>query len=164
MTSKEIKNKSLEVYPKFRDDPEAGKRESYVLGAEFVSNEMSPPLMATYEALEIVTEKCNQLESQLSALQKELAEKERELEALREWKKTQLEIWGELYSTKRLVTDLREAIYLNDGEKAISLLNEYEQSHPVETKPVYKCGDCGLILTEVRPGKHQCDNIHCKVS
>lgn len=75
-------------------------------------------------------------DAQLSALQKELAEKDLELEALREWKKTQLEIWGELYSTKRLVTDLREAIYLNDGEKAISLLNEYEQSYTVETKPV----------------------------
>lgn len=24
------------------------------------------------------------------------------------------------------------------------------------------CGDCGRPLTLVRPGKHQCDNRHCK--
>lgn len=24
-----------------------------------------------------------------------------------------------------------------------------------------KCGDCGQVLTEVRPGKHQCDNELC---
>lgn len=27
---------------------------------------------------------------------------------------------------------------------------------------LFTCGDCGQELTEVRPGKHQCDNVNCK--
>lgn len=27
---------------------------------------------------------------------------------------------------------------------------------------LFTCGDCGMELTEVRPGKHQCDNEKCK--
>ena len=48
--------------------------------------------------------------------------------------------------------------------RAIEIILEHEEINyqKSETKTTMVCGDCGQKLTEVRPGKYQCDNQKCK--
>lgn len=56
-----------------------------------------------------------------------------------------------------------EMVLVSIGQVLGYMTGKYEESNPLFHPPSF-CGDCGKKLTEVRPGKHQCDNRKCSVN
>ena len=69
-----------------------------------------------------------------------------------------------IFEQYKIYNNKGELFPLLETELGKELFEDVKQSCQVAVSDslLFICGDCGKKLKEVRPGKHQCDNMRCK--